>query len=315
MNTETNIISETVAKALDRRSFLRRTGGGMAALMGASALIGLREADAAPTASDAAILNFALNLEYLEAEYYTYGVTGFGIQQQGVEVSGSGRQGDVIIKPNPKVPFTSPDIKSYAEEIAADELAHVKFLRSALKNAGVKPVARPEIDLLNSFNTLAQAAGLGATFDPFASELNFLLGAFIFEDVGVTAYKGAAALIDDKRVLTSAAGILAVEAYHAGSVRTTLYGLNDDSGSNDIADAVKKISDVRDALDPRANGKNPDDDQGIKDAFGNANIVPTDGRGLAFSRTPRQVLNIVYGAVNARKGLFFPRGVNGPINS
>ena len=37
-----------------------------------------------------------------------------------------------------------------------------------------------------------------------------------------------------------------------------------------------------------------------------ANLVPTDSQSLAFARTVRQVQNIVYGAVDATQGLFFP---------
>ncbi|MCY7396342.1 MAG: ferritin-like domain-containing protein, partial [Nocardioides sp.] len=129
----------------------------------------------------------------------------------------------------------------------------------------------------------------------------------IFEDVGVTAYKGAAPLVTNKTFLEAAAGILAVEAYHAGIIRTSLYakGLS----APTLFGAVEAISDARDSLDgPRSL------DQGIGDA-GTANLVPTQRNGIAYTRSAGQVLNVVYLTKDrARKGGFFPKGVNGAIN-
>jgi Ferritin-like domain len=153
----------------------------------------------------------------------------------------------------------------------------VRFLREAL---GSSAVAEPSIDLLNSFNTLAQAAGLGCSFDPFANEVNFLIGAFVFEDVGVTAYHGAAPLITSKDYLAAAAGILAVEAYHAGIIRTLLFELGQYT-----QDAANKISKLRNTLSDEGAGVT---DQGIR-INGEPNLVPADSNSIAFSRSTRQV--------------------------
>ncbi|PRW63094.1 ferritin-like domain-containing protein [Actinopolyspora mortivallis] len=301
-----NAIDRSAESGTDRRSLLRAFGlAGAGAAAGSAALAGLG-ADAATAEeggpSDGAILNFALNLEYLEAEFYQRAAFGRGLDESLTD--GRGTQGRV--RGGKKVPFQSKVVRQYAEEIAKDELEHVRFLRQALGSA---KVAEPAIDINEAFTAAARAAGVigpGETFDAYANDTNFLLAAYIFEDVGVTAYKGAAPLVDNKTFVDAAAGILAVEAYHASELRTTLYAKGQDTPA--LIEGANKISAARGQLD---NGK----DQGIQ-VDGAANIVPADKNAIAFGRTPGEVLNIVYlnpGTVS--RGGFFPDGVNGPIRS
>lgn len=252
--------------------------------------------------SDSSILNFALSLEYLEAEFYLRGATGQGLPDD--MVGGTGKPGQV--SGGRQVNFHSPLVRNIAREIAMDERAHVAFLRGALGSAAV---ARPRISLDHSFTAAAAAAGLvgpGEIFDPYANDRNFLFAAFLFEDVGVTAFKGAAPFISNKTYLDAAAGLLATEAYHAGIIRASLYneGLADDS----VFDAVRKLSTVRNAV----SGPTEDDqDLGSRDE---ANLIPTDEYGRAFGRTPAEILNIVYLDAHAgAAGGFYPDGINGTI--
>lgn len=287
---------EMVETRFERRKFLQGMLAGGAAVIGGSMLAGCGGDGASlgggGGSSDFDVLNFALNLEYLEAEYYLLGTTGTGLS------AADAGTGAGAVTGGSQVNFTTPAFRQYAEEIAADELAHVRFLRGVLGSANVP---RPAIDLQNSFNAAAAAAGLGPTFDPFENEVNFLIGAFVFEDVGVTAYKGGAPLLSNKTYLEAAAGILGVEAYHAGTVRTVLYNI----GGAAIS-AAQAISNLRDSADGGA-----DKDQGLT-AGGNANIVPTDSNGIAFSRSTAEVLKIVY-LGGTTSGGFFPNGLNGAI--
>ncbi len=300
-----NELNQSSLNTGGRRNFLRRIGLATAGTAGLAALSSpARAAAAGPSDTDVAVLNFALNLEYLEAEYYLQATTGDGLEGAAIDVDGSGgeKAGKVIVKKKSKVKFATPAFEDYANEIAIDEANHVRFIREALAANGAEIVARPKIDLRDSFNALGTLIGL-KSFDPFESEVNFLLGAFVFEDVGVTAYKGASPLLSDKGILEAAAGILGVEAYHAGIIRTLLY-----SQGKAVRRLAGEISSVRESLD----GTKKDTDQKLF-RNGMANLVPTDSNSIVFSRSTRQVLNIVYGAVDAEKGLFFPNGMNGAI--
>ena len=104
--------------------------------------------------------------------------------------------------------FTDDVIMGLAQNVANDEMNHVQFLRTALGNYSVQC---PLVDIGPAFAAAANAAlgmDLSPPFSPYTNDLFFLHGAFIFEDLGVTAYKGAAPLIQDSTILSSAAGTL-----------------------------------------------------------------------------------------------------------
>jgi hypothetical protein len=298
-----------VERRHQRRDFFRSAAAAAGVVAGAAAVMRPTRASAQAAPSDADIFNFALNLEYLEAQFYYHAAFGQGLPQD--LLGGTGQQGAAT--GGRRVNFTDPAVAQYAREIAFDERAHVEFLRTVLGDAAV---AQPPIDISagpnGAFSAAARAAGLigpNESFDPYASDENFLLGAYIFEDVGVTAYKGAAPLITNKTFLEAAAGILAVEAYHAGLIRTTLYrkGMR----APKLIAATTAISDARDSLDGPENK-----DQGIGPREGASNVAPLDPRGIAYSRTAGEVLNIVYlNQMAVAEGGFFPEGVNGPINT
>jgi hypothetical protein len=185
-------------RALARRNFLKNVtlaGAGVAA--GAMfAGCGSNPLAAGPSQTD--VLNFALNLEYLEAEFYAVATTGVTLNSSVIGGSSQATGGK-------KVTFTDPNVAAIAAEIAKDEMEHVIFLRSAL---GGSAVAEPTINL--------NALGVG-----FTADADFLTLARAFEDTGVSAYAGAATLLSGNN-LQAAAQILATEAYHAGNIRLNI---------------------------------------------------------------------------------------------
>ena len=164
-----------------------------------------------------------------------------------------------------------------AAEIGSDERAHVVLLRSALGSAAI---AKPNLNL--------NALGFG-----FANQNDFLRLSRIFEDVGVSAYGGAAGLLTTPSVITTAARILATEAQHVATVRTQIARLNVTTSALDGADLVPPPS-------------------GPTTQY----LSIHTSNGLPAIRTPGQVLYLAFGgAANVTRGGFFPNGVNGAITT
>lgn len=347
-NPETETLDDVIVRS--RRKMLALSATGLAGFI----LLRGETAHAAASYSDSDILNFALNLEYLEANYYylsAFGCTidkpnaaaiAAGAPAAGIPITGSvGTPGTV--SGGGQVPFATIPVASYAIETAIEEGKHVLFLQSAL---GSSAVAQPAINLGTSWPALAMAANIpgGASFTPYASDDTFLVGAYVFEDVGVTAYHGAASLLTSSANLSAAAAILSVEAYHAGLIRTTINSI--DPNNTSIGGYTNLISTLRAALSLAASpatlmpgtpanpyDTNPDD-------FGLADFTTPSGLGggapatatritdadptnvIAFSRTTTQVLNIVTGGgavrnntvISPATGIFFPAGLNAGPN-
>ncbi|MDF2187867.1 ferritin-like domain-containing protein [Paraflavitalea sp. CAU 1676] len=135
------------------------------------------------------VLQYALTLEYLEAEFYTKAVA------SGIVPAGP-----------PTGAFTT---------IRDHENAHVAFLKTAITASGATPISKPTFDF---------SAGNGSNNGPFKDVFTnyqlLLAVAQTFEDTGVRAYKGRAAeLISNNDVLTAALKIHSVEARHAAHIR------------------------------------------------------------------------------------------------
>ena len=283
-------------RALNRRKFL--TGIGAAGAAAGAAMVlgctgGMHDVNAVPPVMAGApqpadVLNFALNLEYLEASFYLYAVTGQGLAAADMGSGAGTVSGGVAVGD-----FT-PTIKQIAQQIASDEQTHVQILRGALGSAAV---AMPNLNL----------AALGSV-----NNMNlFLLIARAFEDTGVSAYLGGAGYLASTAIspaagttpaLQTAAQILAIEAYHASNIRQNIIQLG--------LTAMDKATDSMDV--PTSN---MDPTTGALASGAHQYFCETGG--LAIVRTPQQVLNIVYATTGTgiTSGGFYPNGMNGTIKS
>ncbi len=281
--------SRSVAR-MNRRRMLTNLGmaAGAAGMLGVAGCttdgtVTVPSPTTTPSVND--VLNFALNLEYFEATYYSYIVTGGGIP-----VASAGSSPGTVTGGGAAVSFQYSTIANIAANLMTEELQHVQFLQSAISSNGGTPISLPSLNL-------QPAAGYAVTNDA-----QFVAVSRALETVGTSAYEGAAQYLTGvPTILTYAAAIHDLEAQHEGALRQAC--LFFPSGTAQMSPAV-------DALDIPP----------TMTAIFNTN----PSTGLNTVRTISQVLGIVYGASTSStttpaagitKGGFFPNGFNGNIYS
>lgn len=299
----------------DRRRFLRLalglsagallSGCGGGSVDADEATVAVVPAVSAPAAASGSHpLNLALNLAYLGAAYHGFAARGAGLSAD--LTGGIGKAG--AASGARQATFSDPLIAARAAELADDKQAHVVALRGQI---GTLAAAQPQIDLSTgssgAFATAAQGAGIVATgsgFDPYASDTNFLIGAFLIENAGAAAYRTLLARNGDVAGTTVLTDQLADAIYNGGLIRALL----DDRTAADpvLGQAIAELG----AMLAKIDGTNVGD-QTLAGATGtSSDILDADGRPIPFTRASEQVLKVL-SLSGSGIGGFLPAGANG----
>ncbi|ELZ14280.1 hypothetical protein C479_00190 [Halovivax asiaticus JCM 14624] len=145
---------------------------------------------------DIDLLNYARTLELLEAVFYQRGIENIGDEGFRQHFDGWGPIQDRVA--------------DRIRVVRNHEVTHAEVLGQTITQLGGDPVSSPEFD----FGSAVQDPG------------EFIATAALLEDVGVSAYAGAAPYIQNAALVPPALSIHSVEARHASFLRE----LNDELG-------------------------------------------------------------------------------------
>ncbi|KAJ4713089.1 Desiccation-related protein PCC13-62 [Melia azedarach] len=258
-------------------------------------------------------IHIALNLEFLETEFFLNGALGRGLDSIAPELAAGGPPPAGAKKAN--LDFLT---KNIIEEFAYQEIGH---LRAIISTIGGFP--RPQLDLSpqNFANIFDHVAGynLVPPFDPYFNTVNYLLASYAIPYVGLVGYVGTIPNLVNSTSRRLVAGLLGVESGQDAVIRTLLYQRANEKVfpySMTVADFTNRISDLRNRL-----GMSGNKDEGliVPQELGaenrtQSNILSADANSLSYSRTPPEIFRIVYGTGSENKpGGFFPNGANGRI--
>ncbi|KAH9295206.1 hypothetical protein KI387_038794, partial [Taxus chinensis] len=259
-------------------------------------------------AGDVDSVEFPLNLEYFEAEFFLYGALGYGLDGAAPELVGGG--------PTPtgaKKAILDSVIQEIILEFAYQEVGHIRAIKET-----VPGFPRPQLDLsAKEFAQTMDAAfntKLDPPFDPYANSVNYLLASYLIPYVGLTGYVGTNAGLQSQTAKRLVAGLLGVESGQDAVIRALLFERKSEKVkpySYTVAEFTDFISTLRNKI-----GHTPVVDEGLvvhkrlgAEGLVKGNILAADKYSVAYARTPAQILRIVYSSGSESiPGGFYPHG-------
>lgn len=264
-------------------------------------------------ANDTDQILFALNLEYLEAEFFLCGATGEGLDSINKSLANGGPRPTSCQKAN-----LDDLVRRIIQEFGYQEVGH---LRAIFHYVGRFP--RPKLDISSkTFARIFDAAvgyPLKPPFDPYKNSINYLLASYLIPYVGLVGYVGTIPNLGCTSSRSLVAKLLGVESgqdaviramlYERGKEEVHPYGITAEEFTNALSGLRNKLA----MCGIKDEGLRVPLELGAENRT-TSNILSADVYSLSYARTPVEILRTIYGTGDeSEPGGFFPRGANGNI--
>ncbi|XP_048441826.1 desiccation-related protein PCC13-62-like [Pyrus x bretschneideri] len=263
-------------------------------------------------ANDSDFLEFMLNLEYLDGEFYSYGVFGNDLDSISPNLSQGGPRPIGGQKAN-----LEPLVTEIIKEFAYEQVGHIRAITQA---TGGFP--RPLINLSRALFSLVVDLALGypllPRFDPYANTVNYLIAAQALNYDGLVGYVYINANLNADAANRLGASLLGMKAGQNAVLRALLYERANQTVAPynfTVAYIVSRIAELGNKV--TRGGLEEGIIVPITLGAENrtvTNVLSADTNSLSYARTPPEILRILYGTGNEYvPGGFFPAKANGQI--